>query len=110
MSHVWFDALIRIASAPDQTMTMGSLAHETSLSSGGVTRLVDRLEDVGYVTRAQSRVDRRVNTTTLTRQGAEVLEAAALVHRENIREHFTGKLSVQDLKGFLETLASIRVG
>ena len=109
MSHVWFDALIRIASAPERTMTMGALSHETSLSSGGVTRLVDRLEEAGYVTRAQSKADRRVNTATLTSRGGEALESAAIVHRESIRKHLTGKLTEAGLRRFLDTLATIRV-
>jgi len=109
MSHTWFDALIRIACKPEKAITMGELCAGTSLTSGGVTRLTDRLVEAGYVERKASPTDRRVQLAALTSLGAEALDAAALVHSASIRQHFTSKLSKKELKGFLDLLLRIRV-
>ena len=108
MSHTWFDALIRIALTPEKVITMGELSALTSLSSGGMTRLIDRLVEAGYVERRGSPSDRRVQFAALTASGAKALDAAALVHSANIREHFTGKLSPKELETFLTMLDRIR--
>ncbi|GAB3210828.1 MarR family transcriptional regulator [Nocardia tengchongensis] len=41
------------------SMTAGELAERTGLSTGAVTRLIDRLERAGYVRRAPDPADRR---------------------------------------------------
>ncbi len=109
MSHTWFDALIRIALTPEKAITMGELCALTSLSSGGMTRLIDRLVEAGYVERRGSSADRRVQLAAITASGAKALDAAALVHSANIREHFTGKLSARELETFLSMLDRIRI-
>lgn len=43
----------------DGTATAGDLARRTGLTSGAVTRMVDRLERSGWVRRTHDRVDRR---------------------------------------------------
>lgn len=40
-----------------------------------VTRLLDRLEDRGLVTRTRNREDRRIVTTRITKPGLQILEA-----------------------------------
>jgi DNA-binding MarR family transcriptional regulator len=40
-------------------MTAGALARATGLTTGGITNVLDRLEDAGYVRRAQSSDERR---------------------------------------------------
>lgn len=107
MSHKWFDALIRIACEPDKAITMAALCAGTGLTSGGATRLVDRLEEAGYVERRGLTTDRRVQLAALTASGAQAVDAAAAVHSENIREHFTGKFSSKELKVLLGLLRKI---
>ena len=108
MPHPRFDALIQIACEPEKVLTMSALWAGTSLTSGGTTRLVDRLVEAGYVERRGKLADRRVQLVALTDQGASALDAAAEVHRENIREHFTGKLSPEELGEFLRLLGRVR--
>ena len=109
MTHTWFDALIRIACEPEKVLAMSGLCAGTALTSGGATRLVDRLVEVGYVERRSSETDRRVQLVALTARGAAALDAAAVVHSENIREHFTGKLSASELEVLRGLLQRIRV-
>ncbi|MCL1599618.1 MAG: MarR family transcriptional regulator, partial [Actinomycetia bacterium] len=52
----------------------GEISILTGLSSGGVTKVVSRLEDAGLVTRADHALpqDRRAVTVTLTAKGHEL--------------------------------------
>ncbi|MGQ0803564.1 MAG: MarR family winged helix-turn-helix transcriptional regulator [Actinomycetota bacterium] len=59
-----------------EPMTPGALAEELGLTTGAITTLLDRLEKVGYVTRARDTVDRRrvlVELTPLARRRIEEL-------------------------------------
>ncbi len=73
-----------------------------------ITRLLDRLEARGLVTRARERQDRRVITTRVTRLGMTLLARldgpAAAWHRERL-----GRLGVNRLKILIELLEAARV-
>jgi MarR family 2-MHQ and catechol resistance regulon transcriptional repressor len=86
--HSWFEVLLRLARSDDGQLSMGALAEQVALTSGGVTRLVDRIEAAGYVERRASRADRRVAYTALTAEGRLKLEEASKVHAGNLREVF----------------------
>src|SRR4051794_41588530 len=59
LPHAWFEVLVRLSRSDDDRLTMGSLAEEISLTTGGVTRLVDRMQTAGYVQRVPCPTDRR---------------------------------------------------
>ena len=46
---VFFDVLIHVGAAPDGRLTMSRLSTDVALTTGGVTRLVDRMVDAGLV-------------------------------------------------------------
>ena len=50
---VFFDVLIHVGAAPDGRLTMSRLSNEVALTTGGVTRLVDRMAEAGLVARAE---------------------------------------------------------
>jgi DNA-binding MarR family transcriptional regulator len=51
--------------------TVAELARECQLDTGAMTRLLDRLEAKGLVTRVRSSADRRVVNLELTKEGRE---------------------------------------
>ena len=55
----WFDVLIRLGRSAERRLTMSQLAAQVSLTTGGVTRLVDRIAEAGYVERQNCPSDRR---------------------------------------------------
>src|SRR3984957_12164972 len=55
---VWFDVLIHVGGAPDGRLTMSRLSTDVALTTGGVTRLVDRMVEAGLVTRQNCPNDR----------------------------------------------------
>jgi DNA-binding MarR family transcriptional regulator len=52
--------------------TAASLARDLNTDTGAMTRMLDRLESKGLLTRSRSSTDRRVVELTLTEQGREL--------------------------------------
>jgi DNA-binding MarR family transcriptional regulator len=81
-----FDVLatLRRAGAPYER-TPGDLAENTLVTSGAMTKRIDRLERAGLVTRRPSAVDGRGRVVALTARGREVIDAAFTDHMANER-------------------------
>jgi DNA-binding MarR family transcriptional regulator len=89
---VFFDVLIHVAATPDGYLTMSRLSTDISLTTGGVTRLVDRMVDAGLVAREHCPSDRRSIHVVLTPEGQAVLGRAVAVHIESIDRHLMAHL------------------
>jgi DNA-binding MarR family transcriptional regulator len=81
-----FDVLatLRRAGAPFER-SAGELAQWTMITTGGMTKRLDRLEAAGLVTRHASEADGRGRVIRLTDRGREVIDAAVTAHAENER-------------------------
>lgn len=79
-----FDVLatLRRAGAPYE-LAPGELARSTMVSSGAVTKRVDRCVEQGWVTRRVSDGDQRGRVIALTPAGREVIDAAFTAHMAN---------------------------
>jgi MarR family transcriptional regulator, 2-MHQ and catechol-resistance regulon repressor len=108
LSEVDFETLIRLARSPEQRLRMSDLAAQTSLSTSGITRVVDRLEREGLVTRSPCSTDRRASYAVLTEAGADRLKTVVPQHLNDIETWFTSLLTPQQLADFLDTLRIIR--
>jgi MarR family 2-MHQ and catechol resistance regulon transcriptional repressor len=84
----WFEVLVRLARSEGAQLTMSSLAEQVSLTTSGITRLVDRMAAVDLVERVPNRNDRRVSYARLTAAGRDKLSQALPVHAANLREVF----------------------
>ncbi len=90
-------------------MTAGELATAASLSPGAVTSLLDRLEDLGLVTRRRDAADRRRVVVELTDRFRE-LAWAAYGPLAAYAEPFVNDLSEEELiriVGFLEVSTEV---
>src|SRR4051812_21881263 len=67
----WYDVLIELSEAPDHRLRMHELASSVVLSRSGLTRLVDRLEKEGFLTRERDATDRRGAYAVITEQGLQ---------------------------------------
>jgi DNA-binding MarR family transcriptional regulator len=86
LSHAMFEVLLLLAAKPEGA-PMGDLSRSLVLTSGGATRLVDRMIGVGLVRRARSAEDKRVHVVTLTEAGSAKLVEAARRHAEELDRH-----------------------
>ncbi|TQN31278.1 DNA-binding MarR family transcriptional regulator [Haloactinospora alba] len=108
MSIPWFEVLIRLQRSPGHRLPMNQLARHASLSSGGFTKLADRLERKGYVKREACPDDRRVVYAQLTPAGLEVAEYARAKHVQLLREHVLGVLGSAEVRQFAELARTLR--
>ncbi|TDB76743.1 MarR family winged helix-turn-helix transcriptional regulator, partial [Micromonospora sp. KC723] len=77
---------------------------EQVLTTGGVTRLVDRMEMAGLVERVADPGDRRGRLVRLTPLGEETVVRASRVHVENIKQYFLQPLPASHRERFTEDL------
>ena len=95
-----YDVLVQLAEAPERRLRMAELADAVLLSRSGVTRLVDRLEMAGMVTRERFDGDGRGIVAVLTTKGVDTLRAAARTHLAGVVRHFVGHLNEDELASF----------
>ncbi|HNB40895.1 MAG TPA: MarR family transcriptional regulator [Anaerolineales bacterium] len=98
LAHVEFEVLLRLSWNESHRMRIQDLAAESILSRSGVSRVVERLEKAGLVTREEAPEDRRGAYAVLTEAGAERFRVAAEKHAECVRSHFTSKFSDDELE------------
>ena len=70
-----YEVLMFLADAPGRRLRMAEIADRVLLSRSGLTRLVDRLVELGYVTRCAVEGDGRGTYAELTDAGLDKLEA-----------------------------------
>jgi DNA-binding MarR family transcriptional regulator len=92
-----YEALLRLARAPDERLRRVDLAGELLLTAGGVTRLLDGLEREGFVAREECASDRRVTYAVLTDAGRDKLRQASKSHTTQIGELLGGALDDREL-------------
>jgi DNA-binding MarR family transcriptional regulator len=103
----WFEVLARIKDDPAR---MSELADDLTLSRGGATRLVARLEEAGLVVREIPAHDRRATFARITDKGREAFERALPVHLQAVEEFFSRHVTDQQAAAMRAAFASVLVG
>jgi MarR family transcriptional regulator, 2-MHQ and catechol-resistance regulon repressor len=102
-----FELLLRLARSPGEQLTMSALADQLGVTSGGATRLVDRVAADGLVARRTCTEDRRVHHVALTDAGRELLAKVLAEHRADLERELTSRLTGDtqaQLDGLLDQL------
>jgi DNA-binding MarR family transcriptional regulator len=86
---------------------MAELAAQVGLSTSGLTRLADRIEEAGYVRRESCPDDRRGAFAVLTAEGEKVLRRALPRHLETIERLVIEPLG-KDVAAFERMLRTLR--
>ena len=103
-----FDTLIRLARSAECRLRMTDLAVQTSMSTSGITRVVDRLDRHGLVRREPCPGDRRSSFAVLTDNGHDRVQGVLTPLVEEIQACFTGVLDDEQLAALLNALRAIR--
>ncbi len=88
-----YDVLVTLKRAPDHQLRLSELADRVVLSRSGLTRLVDRLEQQGYLKRAIDKADRRGQFAVLKYAGDVALFRTWTVYSKLIQEQFGSQIS-----------------
>jgi len=102
-----FDVLITLDNAPAHQLRMTDVARATMLSSGGMTRLVGRLEDQGLVRRDPDPGDARASRATLTPAGERKLARARTTHDAVLARMISPRLTAADLRALERILGKL---
>ncbi len=72
----WYDVLVQLEESPEG-LPMNVLAERILHSKSGFTRIVDRMEEEGLVSRVRPKNDRRTILVVLTEEGRETMKGTA---------------------------------
>lgn len=108
LSPTEFEVLLRLVRSPGEQLRMSDLSAQTSLSTSGITRVVDRLERAGLVDRVSCATDRRGFWATVTPAGHRRLEEALAGHLRLVDRWLTGLLEPEQLAALTEALRVVR--
>jgi DNA-binding MarR family transcriptional regulator len=97
LAHSYFEVLVPLSEDPDRAMRMSELAEVTRSSRSRLSHAVSRLEERGWVERADCDTDKRGQLARLTDAGFAVVAAAAPGHVEAVRRYLIDQLSPAQL-------------
>ncbi|KAB2911020.1 MAG: MarR family transcriptional regulator [Hyphomicrobiaceae bacterium] len=92
----WYDVLWALERAPSGRLRMHELAAATVISRSNMTRLIDRLEAAGLVTRVRECDDRRGAYAALTPAGRVMRRKMWQVYGRAIEEMFDRHLTREE--------------
>ena len=97
------EALLNIGHV-GEPLRMSDIAHRLVLSRGGTTKVIDRLEEMGYVSRSPDPADRRATIVGLTQAGREALERARPVIDAGLEEIWSAHLTDDESTVLIEVM------
>ena len=106
ISQRWYDVLVHLEESPDG-IPMTELADQILYSKSGFTRVIDRMEEAGLVSRVRPPNDRRSILVVPTDKGTQTMERARRHHRDGINRHFSEHLTDTDTKALTRALEKI---
>lgn len=98
ITHVEFEVLLRLAWNENHRVRIQDLAAESVITRSGVSRVVERLEKAGLLTREEASEDRRGAYAVLTEKGAARFQQAIKAHVAFVRDNFLSHYSENELE------------
>ena len=105
----WFEVLLQLRRSPEGILTMSQIADAIVHSTGGTTRLVDRIEAADYIERRTCPSDRRAVNVGITALGNAKLDEALSAHLSFLDVHVSNRLSDQERKQLAALLEKLSV-
>ena len=106
ISHSMFEVLLLLGRA-GRPLSMREISQARVLTTGGATRLVDRMQTDGLVLREVHRADRRIHLVALTEVGEKTAVHAARMHAVNVQRYMLDALPTAELETVVEALAAL---
>jgi DNA-binding MarR family transcriptional regulator len=102
----WFESMQVIDSTPSCRVI--DISEALSITVGGTSKLVDRIEHAGWCERSPNPDDGRSSTIALTRAGRRLLTAAKRTLDHEIGVRLGEPLSTSELQRFAATVRKLR--
>ncbi len=102
--YAWYDTLWGLESGPQGRRRMHELADVLAVERYNLTRLVDRLEQEGLVTRERSAHDGRAAYASITKEGRALRKKMWKVYESAVAELFLNHFSPDEQSAFADAL------
>lgn len=108
MALATFEVLVRLGRSPLGRLRLTELGRQLSITTGGVTRLIDRIEAAGLLRRVPDPADRRAAFAQITEDGRDALERATEVHLGALQRYVVDPLEPGAYRSFGEAVRVLR--
>ena len=106
----WYLVLLHLWEAPEQHLRMQQLADALVMPPSSLSRLIDRMQERGFVVRHRCEEDGRGLFVALTARGRGRYRRARPTFLRAIHDHFTSHLSETDVVVLRRAFAKIPAG
>jgi DNA-binding MarR family transcriptional regulator len=106
----WYDALLEIERVGEDGIRPFELEKQLLLPQYGLSRLLSRLEDAGYVDRRPTGDDGRGHRVAITAEGRKIRRAMWPVYAGAVDKSFARHLSGEEVQKLAEILTRIVAG
>ena len=103
----WYDVLWAVRRAPGGRLRLGSLADHLTISRGGLSKLVDRLEDAGMLRRERRSDDGHGLDAVIMPDGKKLLRRMWPVYASVLEETVVAALSEREATVMSAALARV---
>ncbi len=90
----WYEVLLVLDRAPEGALRLQQLMGTVLMTKSGVSRLVDRMQEAGLISRTGCPSDRRGAFAVISDLGREKLRRATPIHARGIEEHLASVLDL----------------
>lgn len=102
------EVLLRLVRTPGTRLPMSQIARECALSSGGFTKVADKLVRLDLMRRVPSEQDRRVTYAELTTEGVRVAQEVEAATAHALRAHLVDVLGAHEARQLGEVMRRLR--
>lgn len=102
------ETLLRLTRSPERRMSMAALAREAAFSTGGFTKIADRLAKRDLVVRTPCAGDRRVVYLELTAAGVRLADELQNLVADMVRKTYIDVLGADRATAVAEAMAELR--
>ena len=102
----WFEPMQVIDRVPH--CRVADIARALSITVGGTSKLIDRIERAGWCTRAPNPDDARSSVLALTGAGRRLLDAAHVSFEDELRMRLGAAVPPDRLAAFASTVGAVR--
>lgn len=105
--YAWYDALWGLESHPQGARRMYELADVLAIERYNITRLVDRLEKEGLVSRTRLADDGRAARVAITDKGKTLRKQMWAIYQETVAELFLSQFTSEQQAEFTSALDKV---
>lgn len=102
----WFEVMQFLSVTPRRRVH--DIAKEFAISAGGVSKVIDRIEEAGYCRRLRNPDDRRSSLLELTESGEAKLQASIPTFEDELERRFSAVLGRAELERMSLNLKLLR--